>query len=152
MNAMHFALYLKNKGIITADQLVAALEVQLNTLVPIGQLALEEGILSARDIFTILRAQSESPHERFGELAIELGLMNRDELTRLLMIQADRKRPLGEILISHGVLTERQSAMEMAAFRREQLQPRRTVTRAKTISGRHRRQRATPSAQPAMTI
>ena len=93
---MHFGLYLKNKGIISADQLVAALEAQLETLPRIGQLALEEGIISPRDIFDVLRAQRESPDERFGDLAIEMGLMTRNELMRLLMIQADRKRPLEE--------------------------------------------------------
>ena len=116
--AVHFGLYLKKRGIISAEQLVDALEVQLNTLVPIGQLALEEGILSVRDIFTILRAQSDSPHERFGELAIELGLMTRDELMRLLMIQADRKRSLSEILVWQGMLTERRASTELAAYRR----------------------------------
>ena len=104
---MHFGLYLKNKGIISAEQLVAALETQLNTLTPIGQLALEEGIISPRDIFDVLRAQSESPDVRFGDLAIEMGLMTRNDLMRLLMIQADRKRPLAEILVRQGVLTER---------------------------------------------
>jgi hypothetical protein len=115
---MHFGLYLKNKGIISAEQLVAALEMQLNTLTPIGQLALEEGIIKPRDIFDVLRAQSESPNMRFGDLAIEMGLMTRDDLMRLLMIQADRKRPLGEILVQQKVLSAERSATEMAEFRR----------------------------------
>ena len=84
---MHFGLHLKKSGVISAEQLVAAVEVQLSTLVPIGQLALEEGILSARDIFNILRAQSDAPNVRFGDLAIEMGLMTRDDVMRLLMIQ-----------------------------------------------------------------
>jgi hypothetical protein len=93
------------------------LETQLNTLTPIGQLALEEGIISPRDIFDVLRAQNESPNIRFGDLAIELGLMNRDDLMRLLMIQGDRKRPLAAILVGQGVLTKEQSAAELAEFR-----------------------------------
>jgi hypothetical protein len=115
--AMHFGLYLKKKGIISAEQLVAALETQLNTLTPIGQLALEEGIISPRDIFDVLRAQSASPNVRFGDLAIEMRLMNRNDLMRLLMIQADRKRPVVEILVGQGVLTSEQKVREMAGFR-----------------------------------
>jgi hypothetical protein len=103
---MHFGMYLKKKGVITAEQLVSALEVQMINLVPIGQLALEEGILSARDIFDVLRAQSGAPNVRFGDLAVEMRLMTRDDVMRLLMIQADRKRSLGEILVRQGVLTE----------------------------------------------
>lgn len=120
---MHFGLYLKKKGIITAEQLVAALEVQLSTLVPIGQLALEERMLSARNIFDILRAQSASPNERFGDLAIEMGLMTRDDVMRLLMLQADRKRPITEILVGQGVLSERQMAAELAAYRQSLVRP-----------------------------
>jgi hypothetical protein len=124
--AMQFGLYLKNKGVISSDQLVAALEVQLGSLVPIGQLALEENVLSPRDIFTVLQAQSDSPNERFGDLAVEMGLMTRGHLMRLLMIQADRKRAIADILISQGALTAQKAATEMAAYRREQLRPNRT--------------------------
>src|ERR1051326_7883027 len=118
--AMHFGLYLKKKGILTADQLVAALEIQLTTLPRIGQLALEEGIISPRDIFDVLRAQRESPGIRFGELAIEMNLMTRDELTRLLMIQANRNRPLIKIVIERGMLSPEQAAVEVPEFRRSQ--------------------------------
>jgi hypothetical protein len=125
---MHFGLYLKNKGIISAEQFVAALEAQMKTLVPIGQLALEEGILSARDIFEILRAQSDSPNERFGDLAVEMGLMKRDDVMRLLMIQADRKRPIGEILAGQGVLSQERIASELSAYRQSLLGRRRAST------------------------
>jgi hypothetical protein len=130
---VHFGLYLKKKGVITADQLVEALEAQLHALVPIGQLALEEGILSARDIFDVLRAQSESPHVLFGELAIDLGKMSRDQLMRLLMIQSDRKRTLSDILIWQGAITERQAAVEMAAYRRAKSQRQRPVTKTRLV-------------------
>jgi hypothetical protein len=115
---MHFGLYLHRQGIITAEELVAALDVQLRRLVPIGQLALEEGILSARDIFDILRAQEDAPGEHFGELAIELGRMNRDDLMRLLMIQADRRLPLAEILVWQGVLRKDEAMVHLNAYRR----------------------------------
>ncbi|HEX4414266.1 MAG TPA: hypothetical protein VH107_11605 [Lacipirellulaceae bacterium] len=115
---MHFGLYLKKKGVISAEQLVSAAEVQFASLTRIGQLALEESILSPRDIFDVLRAQSASPNQRFGDLAIELGLMTRDELVRLLMIQADRRRTIADILVSQGVLTRQQVAAEVSEYRR----------------------------------
>ncbi len=115
---MHFGLYLKKKGIISAEQLVAAAEVQMASLTRIGQLALEESILSPRDIFDVLRAQSAAPNERFGELAIEMGLMTRDELMRLLMLQGDRRRSIADILVSRRVMTKQQVAAEMSEYRR----------------------------------
>jgi hypothetical protein len=119
---MHFGLYLKKKGMISAEQLVAALEAQLATMPRIGQLALEEGIISPRDIFDVLLAQRKSPDVRFGELAIEMRLLTRGDLMRLLMIQADRKRPLADVFVTEGILSEGQVAHEMANFR----QPRTT--------------------------
>jgi len=115
---MHFGLHLKKKEIISAEQLVAAVETQLKTLTRIGQLALEECIMSPREVFDVLRAQSESPNERFGELAIEMGVMTRDQLMRLLIIQADRRRTIAEILVAQGVLSEQQVASEMGEYRR----------------------------------
>ena len=122
---MHFGLYLQKQGIISAEQLVAAIAEQFHTRVPIGQLALEEGILSARDIFTVLRSQSDSPNERFGEVAIELGMMSRPQLIHLLMLQADRQRPVSEILVRQGAISERDCVSELANYRLDKMQTRR---------------------------
>jgi hypothetical protein len=141
---MHFGLHLKRLGLITAEQLVEALETQQNTLAPIGQLALEEGILSARDIFDVLQAQNAAPNERFGDLAIEMGLMKRDDLMRLLMIQADRKRPISEILVAQGAITADEAASELAAFRQARSRPQRMVTLARKPTPQR------PSTRPRM--
>jgi hypothetical protein len=125
---MHFGLYLQKKGVISAEQLVAALEEQMRTLVPIGQIALEEGKLAARHIFSILRAQNTAPSVRFGDLAIEMGLLNRDDVMFLLMIQSDRKKPIADILVGQGVLDRERLDTELAAYRAHQLRPRREPT------------------------
>jgi hypothetical protein len=136
---MQFGLYLHRKGVITADQLVAAIEVQTRSLVRIGQLALEECILSARDIFDILRAQHDSPHEPFGELAIHLGLMTRVELMRLLMIQADRRVPLGDILVRQGVLTQQRADEELTIYRLVQRRSRHADRLSTVLPAPHQR-------------
>jgi hypothetical protein len=131
---MHFGLYLKKKGIVTAEQLVAALEAQLATMPRIGQLALEEGLISPRDIFDVLRAQREAPDVRFGDLAIEMGLMTRDELMRLLMIQADRKLPLADVFVAESLLSQERVDEEMAEFRRLQASKRAPSVMASKIA------------------
>jgi|tagenome__1003787_1003787.scaffolds.fasta_scaffold20119622_2 hypothetical protein len=115
---MHFGLYLKKKGLISAEQLVNALEAQLASMPRIGQLALEEGIVSPREIFEVLLAQSNSPSEMFGEIAIQMGFMTRNELMQLLMIQADRKQSLETILVAQGVLSDQEAAAHILEFRR----------------------------------
>jgi hypothetical protein len=116
---MKFGLYLTRKSAITAEQLVAALEYQQKKLVPIGQLALEECFLSAPEVFQVLRCQSDMPHERFGELAVSLGLLAEEELQRLLVIQSNRQMPLADVLVIQGALTPAQAEQELAEYRRE---------------------------------
>jgi hypothetical protein len=137
MLAMQFGLYLKTKGVITAEQLVAALEVQHKRLVPIGQLAMEECVLSARDVFKVLRGQSDLPHERFGELAVSMGLMTDVDLQRLLVIQSDRKPTLDEVLVLQGVLTPAQMEEQLAAYRQEMEQRNMVIKRRIPVTPYH---------------
>ncbi len=115
---MRFGMYLFHKGIITAEQLVAALEAQSRDQPQLGQLAIEEGKLSVRDLFMILRVQSDTTQDRLGETAIELGLMTRRDLAELLMLQSDRQRPLQDILVEQQVLSVEQAQAAIEAFRR----------------------------------
>ena len=116
---MKFGLYLKKKGVITAEGLVSAFDYQQSRMPPVGQLAMEEGVLSARQVFKVLRCQSGIPHERFGEVAVGMGMMSPAELQRLLMIQWERKPPLAEVLVTLRLLSPSQVDDEMAAYRRE---------------------------------
>ena len=116
---MKFGLYLKKKGVITAEELVSAFDYQQSRMPPVGQLAMEEGVLSARQVFKVLRCQSGIPHERFGEVAVGMGMMTPAELQRLLMIQWERKPPLAEVLVTLRLLSASQVDAEMAAYRRE---------------------------------
>ena len=90
-------------------------------------------MLAPRDVFNILRAQREAPNVLFGDLAVEMGLLTRDDVMQLLMIQADRKRPIGDILVRQGVLTESQLKAEMAAYRRAMLESKRPPAALKLV-------------------
>jgi hypothetical protein len=116
---MKFALYLKSKGVISAEQLVAALEIQQDRLPPIGQLAIEENLLTPREVFHVLCSQSDAPGERFGDTAIDLGLMTQSQLHWLLAIQLERREPLEAILVEQRTLSQYQMVEELTAYRRE---------------------------------
>lgn len=115
---MKFGLYLKKKGVITAEQLVDALDEQHGNLVSIGQLAMEEGVLSARDVFSVLRSQRSLPSDRFGEVAIVIGVMRTPDLHRLLALQWARKSLLGAVLVRQGSVSQARVEEELAAYRR----------------------------------
>jgi hypothetical protein len=117
MGDMKFGLYLKKKGVITADELFAAIEYQQTQLPPIGQLAIEEGALSARQVFKVLRCQSGIPHERFGEVAVGMGMMQPAELNRLLMLQWQRKPSLSDVLVKLQILSPSEVDVELEEYR-----------------------------------
>jgi hypothetical protein len=103
--AMKFGLYLKNKGVISAEGLIAALEYQQSRMPPVGQLALEEGVLSARQVFKILHGQSGLPHERFGEVLVHLRILSQpqvDEELAAFRIEMERRNVVVKRCIPRG--------------------------------------------------
>ena len=116
---MQFGLYLVEKGVIGAKQFVTALRQQVQEHVPLGQLAVEKGILTNRQVFEILRAQSDTPPDQFGKSAVGQGKLSEQKLAELLWEQSQRQRPLAEILVEQGALTEDSYREELSAFRRE---------------------------------
>ncbi len=117
---MRFAIYLMRRGVINSDQFARAVEAQLDEQAPLGQLAIEEGTLTVREVLKVLRVQSDLPHDRFGDTAVELGLLSQQQVNDLLMLQSARRRPMGELLVDLEILTPAQLDREMQAFRRGQ--------------------------------
>lgn len=114
-----FGIYLVHEGLIDAGQLVDALEAQQASLPPIGQIALEQGKLTVREVFRLVRVQSDLPHDRLGELAIAMGLLTRKELAELLLVQAEQAPSLWKVLVWQGVLSENEAEVALAKYRKQ---------------------------------
>ncbi len=69
---------------------------------PIGRLALKEGILDMKQIFSVLGAQVDSDL-KFGEIAISLGFMTLPELEQLLTLQKNSRPGLNLIVTEMGL-------------------------------------------------
>src|SRR3972149_421897 len=105
MNSRFFGQYLLEKGRITSEQLVAALEQQKTVQAAIGILALESGLLTAEQIKQILTEQRKTGL-RFGEQAVVMGSLTQTQVDELLQEQEVSHRVrLGEVLVSKGYLT-----------------------------------------------
>lgn len=115
---MRFAIYLLRRGVINSDQFASAVEAQQDGQPPLGQVAIEEGMLTVREVFKILRLQTDLPNDRFGEAAVELGLLSRKQVAELLMLQANRRKPMTQVLVDLEIMTPAQVDREMQAFRR----------------------------------
>ncbi|MGI9465668.1 MAG: hypothetical protein ACR2OA_00955 [Rubripirellula sp.] len=56
-------------------------------------------------VFDVLAQQTIS-NRPFGELAIELGYLNRLDLGRLLLIQVEGSKPLTELILEADLMTQ----------------------------------------------
>ncbi|MEX2168046.1 MAG: hypothetical protein WD851_01935 [Pirellulales bacterium] len=115
---MKFGLFLTRSGVIAPEQFISVLQKQQEDLVPLGQLAIEEGKLTVQDVFKVLRVQTDLPHDRFGETAVELGLLDKRDIAELLMVQSGRCQPFSTLLVEMGFLTSEQVDRELLAYRR----------------------------------
>lgn len=95
---MELLLRLIALGHITPDDALSVLEAQRASRAPIGKMALEAGTLDVNQIFQIL-ARSADTTERFGEAAIALGLLTREQLAVLLLEQQRAETPITDLLI-----------------------------------------------------
>jgi CheY-specific phosphatase CheX len=119
MNTRFFGQYLLEKGRITSQQLVDALECQKGITEPIGTTALERGLLTAEQIKQILQQQRKTS-QRFGEIAVVLGFLTQAQLDELLDKQDTNHRArLGEALVSKGYITLETLEKELKEYIKE---------------------------------
>lgn len=116
---MKFGLYLIERGEISAEQLIRAMILQVESRPPLGQLAIEEGLISAREVLSILRIQSDYAEDRFGEIGVEMGLLTRRDVASLLLTQSDRQPPLEQTLVQIGAIDPDRCRDLLVEFREE---------------------------------
>jgi len=119
MSSRFFGQYLLEKGRITSQQLLDALECQKTIAAPIGTMALERGLLRAEQIKQVLQHQRQT-NQRFGEIAVGLGYLTKAQLDELLEDQETNHRVrLGEALASKGYMTLENLEKELKEYNKE---------------------------------
>jgi len=98
--------FLVEKEFVSADHLLIALERQEKSRTPLGQLAIEVGMVSAKEVLTILTEQRNSDNKsKFGDIAVNKGILQREDIERLFKIQEEKAELLGNILINIGAIS-----------------------------------------------
>ena len=116
---MWFASYLLRKGLVTSDQCSTAIVTQVAKRPVFGRLAIELEKLSEQQVMEVFAAQADDLDKPFGEIAMEKGLLTKDEVADLLTEQERRTPNLGEILVEMGALTHQQMEDELVNARKE---------------------------------
>jgi hypothetical protein len=116
--------YLYYAGRISWRMLIEAISWQRTLRPCIGQIAMQSGLLSQRDVVSIL--SERRIEERFGECAVRIGYITPMEQTTLVSMQSRQQRRIGEYflrkkLLSHqelSTLVERHRLHNCDALRR----------------------------------
>ncbi len=99
---------LVDHGYITKEELAEALQVQKESkdYSPLGQICVDLKYISGIDLTKILRKYRK--HMYLGELLVNMGIINGEQLELVLQKQKEEKKPIGELLIELGLITENQ--------------------------------------------
>lgn len=118
MYTQFFGNYLLNKGAITREQLLDALEKQSTTHMKLGALAIHEGYMTASEVEQVFILQTHED-KRFGQLAVENGYLSQEQIDDLLQKQLPEFILLGQILVDQGILTPTQLENLVTDYRSE---------------------------------
>jgi hypothetical protein len=118
MRKRFFGQYLLSKGLITAPQLLAAVEYQDKYNTRLGELAVALGSVTPFEAQQINALQLRDD-VLFGEAAVKLGLLTNEQVSDLLATQRDSHVQLGQALDTLGYMERATIDAALATFEEE---------------------------------
>ncbi len=103
MRRKFFGQYLIEIGEVTAEQVREAVTLMDRENPVLGEFAVRAGFLTERDASRINREQRRTDR-KFGDLAISLNLLSKEQLRELLEEQSKRRLTIGKALCRLGAL------------------------------------------------
>lgn len=110
--------YLLNKGYITSEQLVEALQYQKSVQLKLGVLAIHAGYMTSSQVEQVHIMQTHQ-NERFGELAVKAGFLTEEQVTQLLNSQKPDYLLLSQALVDKGYMTTSEFEKAMSEYQSE---------------------------------
>lgn len=98
-----FVEFLLERKRIDDETAKAVRERAADERIPIGQVLVLHGVLSVRQVMTVLERQNEAPERRFGELAMAEGYLSMRQLEEALRYQANYRRHQIELVEQAGL-------------------------------------------------
>ena len=102
------------EGIITPEQLERALRIHGRLEQPrqLGEVLVELGFATKQAIADCIKKHGSGM--RLGDMLVEQGLIAPEDLETALRVQQETKAPLGQVLISQGIINERTLLQNLA--------------------------------------
>lgn len=118
MFTQFFGNYLLNRGALTAEQLLSALEAMKKTRPRLGVLAINAGYMTAEQVEEANRRQQQVD-KRIGDVMIDMGFVTKEQVDELFNTQPAGHLALGQVLIDSWVLTTDMLGEYLAEYKRE---------------------------------
>ncbi len=110
-----FGMFLLDRGTITVEALLKALDLQQKLQEPVGAIALRSRLLKPSQVLHLINAKRHD-QRRFGELAIEHGWLDAEQLDTLLALQRESRPLIGQLLVSIQALDRETLTAELDLF------------------------------------
>ncbi len=118
MNDKRFLQYLVNCGSLDDKVIFDAMNLQKKRRMAFGRVALEEKLLTVKQVLTILDEQIDTP-KLFGEIAIDLGYLTEKDVLRILEIREERIPRIENILVEMGQISRNELDYLMEKYQKE---------------------------------
>ena len=101
MSVKFFGQFLIEQGEVDSGQVCEALDLLGRTNRNLGQIAIDEAMMSEADVRLVVQSQrgSDSP---FGDLAVKMGVLSSEQLVTCLRMQRESRLLIGEALVHLG--------------------------------------------------
>ncbi len=115
---LYFGNYLLLNRLVDADALRSMLDMQQDTHLRLGVLAMHEGYMTASQVDEVNEMQKRVD-ARFGEIAVLKGYLKEEDLNSLLTQQERGGAALTQLLIDQEIFSPSEMEQIVAAYRRE---------------------------------
>jgi len=119
MAVKFFGQFLVEKGVVSSEQVLKAIELQEKVNLKFGEMALSMGMITDKDVDRVHHAQ-RTEDLKFGDMAVKLGIISEAQLNEVLTRQKNNHLYIGEALVRVGGLTEEQLPQLLAEFKEDQ--------------------------------
>ena len=119
MAVKFFGQFLVEKGLVTREKLLEAIELQDRTNLKFGEMALTMGLINDADVERVHDAQ-RSEDLRFGDMTVKLGILSEEHMKQVLTRQKNNHLYIGEALVQVGALQQDQVPGLLDQFKADQ--------------------------------
>lgn len=119
MAVKFFGQFLVEKGIVSREALLKAIELQEQKNLKFGEMALAMGYITQEDITRAHHAQL-SRDIKLGDLLVEIGILTLNQLNEVITRQKNNHLYIGEALVLVGALSNEQLQQQLDEFKADQ--------------------------------